>query len=354
MDDRHTTQFTVFMEDTTQVGLVRDAVVSQDEGHHDLATIKINHGTVEQVRRWKAQPALFEWSDSVHVREMYGYVDTVAMDEDSPVVHMLGMTNVCRNGRPRQWLKMRPFDIASEIIDQYRLGLEMDQYIWPLDSFVQIDNSDWQTLVRLGRSIGMSVISYNGVVKIVDVAKELSRAGRGALPRYRLDPSDTGAGSPASKYSFADTEQPVGADRFELSGIDRLGQTFSVSGGPPTGVLLHTEDTFQSLEEALNDARRRQDRDRLRQRAVITGDGLAKVTAGSAVYVAEENEGAPWYVTGVRHNISNFGKSYKTELTVQRPTRRSVAAPDRPNARPPLPVLRRGKWRLERQYKVEM
>lgn len=333
---------------------VQDALVSQDEGKHDLVTARLESGDIEQARQWQGAPVIFRWGERADPRTIYGYVDTVGSEDGVLTVHVLGMTNVCRNGRPRQWLKTLPFVIAQQILEPYRLGLEMDQDIHPLDSFIQTDDSDWKALVRLANQIGMTVISDNGVVRIVDVRKELSRASRRALPRYRIEKSDSGAGSPAMHYTFLDTYQPVGHDRYRFSGVDRLGQTFEITGGDENGVLRHREVTFQSLTEAMSAGRQWEDRTRLRQQATVHGAGLSRVSAGSAVLVAEEDPSAgPWYVMAARHMASKRGDLYKTELALQRPVGRRVAAPDRPTMVRPSPVLREGKWCLPRQYIVE-
>ena len=116
-----------------------------------------------------------------------------------------------RNGKPRVWRDKLPFTIASDILAPYGLGLEMDKIPYPMASFTQSSESDWEALRNLAVLNGLSLTAAGTIVKLKDVINETRRAkGSSLTPRFRRPGSAHTRGSEASQFTQVASRTPAG------------------------------------------------------------------------------------------------------------------------------------------------
>ena len=146
-------------------------------------------------------PAAIEIIASSTLATFYGYVDTTVetntIGESAVNLYFLSASSIMRNGTPRVWTDTLPYDIASDLLATYGLGLEMDKLPSPMANFAQSDESDWETLRNLAVRNGLSLTASGPIVKLKDVINTTRRAkGSSLTPRFRRpgSPSSTAAG----------------------------------------------------------------------------------------------------------------------------------------------------------------
>lgn len=314
-------------------------VVSMDEGRHDSFSVYLSNpeGLDASVT---GRPCSISWGAGASPNSLVGYIDTVAeMTGDGlpgKTLVCIGASSVMRSGTARTWRRSPPLRIASNIVRPYKLGLLIDKYPHNIDSFMQSSESDWHALINLAAATGTSLVADGTVVKLIDVRKEIGRSTLTRGDNYREPDA----------FVQLDTNSPAGFDQYEFSGIDRLGSTFKVRGGE--GVKRHAQESFSSLDDALNAARRREDRTRLLVRATATYSGPMSVRNGAVINV----EGRPWYVANCRHEVSleTYGQTTVLELHRSEKSRPSTAS----SPTPPVPVVRHGAWVSAQSFEVEL
>lgn len=316
--------------------------VPQSEFMHDMCTLHMaNPGDVD-VELLKGQPFRLTWGNGIASQAMYGYVDTTSsLTGDNPTglaLIGLGASSVMRSGHARSWKRSTPFRIARSIVHPYRLSLVSDKYVATVDSFMQSEESDWAALTRLATLAGMSLVATNNAVRLVDVSKAIGRAKFRPVPHF-VEP-DT--------FVQLETPSPVGFDTYEFTGIDRLGSSFTLSGGQPGGVKRHSSQNFASLEDARLAAVRQAARQRQYVRAMAEFTGQLNVKCGDVCVV----EGQHWYVAQCTHEVQHAAGKHRVSLELHRAISGRPATAD--VATPPAPVLQQGKWVSARQYEVEL
>jgi hypothetical protein len=326
---------------------VNSLAVSQEEFMHDQFTAHISSAPTIGADDLKGYPASISWGSTVGGQTMVGYIDTVSeMDGDRTTglaIIGLGASSHMRSGQARTWTRRTPLDIAREIVRPYRLGLEVDKYVAPLDFFMQTSESDWATLTALAQLTGMSLIADGAVVRLIDVRKELGRAM--LRPTMMLDAAE------AESFHRIESKSTVGHDKYTFTGVDRLGVPFSVAGGPEDGVERHAAENFASLEEALNAGRRWEDRQRTLVRSMCTFPGFVDARAGSVIRVIDRTV-QYWYVARCKHEVTGLGQGYRTHMELHTTDERRPSAPVLTTR--PAPVLRNGAWVSSRSYEAEL
>jgi len=320
---------------------VDSLTASSEEGKHDQFSAYIALGApVYGMQGW---PCTLTWGSGAATQSMIGYVDTVSeMTGDDALsgwaVIGLGATSKMRSGTARSFRRSTPFLIASNIVLPHRMGVMVDQYIYPLDAFMQTSESDWAALGKLADSIGMSLIADGTTAMLVDVRRAIGRAALRPIKHIREPDS----------FIKLDTPSPVGFDTFEFTGIDRMGSSFTVRGGPEGGVKRHAGENFSSLEEARNAARRWEDRQRFMKRAMATFSGQVAVKAGDVLMV----EGGTWYVAGVRHTVALGSQKQTVQIELHQTEEKRPSSAYVPS--PPTSVQRNGAWVSSQSYAVAL
>ena len=320
---------------------VDSLTASSEEGKHDQFSAYIAQGA--PISRMEGRPCALTWGSGVATQSMIGYVDTVSeMTGDDTLagwaVIGLGATSKMRSGTARSFRRSTPFLIASNIVLPHRMGVMVDQYIYPLDAFMQTSESDWAALGKLADSIGMSLIADGTTAMLVDVRRAIGRAALRPI-KHIWEPDS---------FIKLDTPSPVGFDTFEFTGIDRMGSSFTVRGGPEGGVKRHAGENFSSLEEARNAARRWEDRQRFMKRAMATFSGQVAVKAGDVLMV----EGGTWYVAGVRHTVALGSQKQTVQIELHQTEEKRPSSAYVPS--PPTSVQRNGAWVSSQSYAVAL
>lgn len=315
--------------------------ISQEEGAHDLLTAYIAGPGRSDLNEMKGAPAKITWGNGITARTAVGYVDTISRlggPDSGIIIMLLGATSAMRSGEARTFRRTTPFRIARSIVHPYRLSLTVDQYVSPLDSFMQTSESDWAALKQLADMTGMALVGSNTAVRMVDVRREL---GRSRLRPVRHLPD------PAS-FVQMETPSPVGFDRYEFTGIDALGQNFSVTGGPERGVKRHSGRNFASLDDARNASLQWEDRKRFYVRSLATFRGNDATQVGDVVFV----EGLRWFVSKVEAAVHTNGLNGETEMELHRSTSTRPASLEKAS----YPSSRRVgmDWVSSKQHEVEL
>lgn len=249
--------------------------VEQNEGMHDAFTAYLaNPGDVDSALL-RGSPCRVVWGQGFAAQSMYGYIDTptdmTGHEHNGMVLLGLGASSAMRNGQARSWRRSSPFRVARTIVAPYRMSFAVDKYVASIDAFMQSDESDWSALVRLAAATGMSLVSHGTSVRLLDVRKTIGRSMLRPAPLLN-DPDS---------FVQLETSSPVGYDKFEFNGIDRLGSPFAMRGGQSNGIQRHSGQNFQSLEEARLAAVRHEDRERHYVRALAEFKGLVNISSGS-------------------------------------------------------------------------
>jgi hypothetical protein len=343
--------------------------IEEAEGMHDLATLQFRgdygRSIVSQLdlSNVTAQdigpPAVVETIASNVLELFYGYIDTTVetrtiTDSSSEEIYFLAATSIMRNGRSRVWRDKRPFDIASEIVDSYGFGLEMDKLPHPMASFTQANESDWEALRNLAVLNGLSLSASGTIVKLKDVINETRRAkGSNLTPQFRRPGSRYSRGLEASRFVQVASRTPIGGEQYRYYGVDQLGASFEVSGGvspisKSPGVVVN------SLGAALRESRRHEAMGRFVTRASLEANGVAGCSAGDCIIVDNERTPEYWYISSSTHALVPLKDEHKMTLELCRqegttPGYVSATVPRRPST-----VLIGKEWRCDRQWRIEL
>jgi hypothetical protein len=321
--------------------LIDHLSVSMEEGSHDLLTAYVVKPGVPRTDELKGAPAKITWGSGPNTTTSYGYVDTTAKitgDSFGWVIMVLGATSVMRSGSARSFRRSTPFQIASTVTSPYRMALAIDQYVSPLDNFMQTSGSDWAALKHLADQTGMALVGSNTSIRLIDVRRALGRAVSRPVPQL-INPDS---------FVQMETPSPVGFDTYDFTGIDALGNNFSVSGGPSGGVKRHSGRNFASLDDALNEGLQWEDRQRKFVRALATFSGQTPTKVGDIIAV----EGARWFVSKCEHKVSGVSSTSDVSMELHRVEKVRPASLN--NITPPDTRLMNGSWISSKRYEVEL
>jgi hypothetical protein len=344
-------------------------VIEEAEGMHDLATLTfgrdVGRNLVAQLDLGDVgandigPPAMVEIIANNVLVVFYGYVDTTVetlsrTSEPSIEIYFLSASSIMRNGHPRVWRDKMPFQIASDILDSYGLGLEMDRVPYRIASFTQSKESDWETLRNLALRSGLSLTVAGPIIHIKDVINETRRAkGTSLTPHFRRPGSQVTRGLECTQFTQVASRTPVGGERYRYYGIDQLGSSFEVSGG--VSVIERSPGVVvRSLATALREARRHESIGRFVTRASLEGPGLVGCSAGTCIMIDEDRFPEYWYISASKHTLTPKRDEYRMELQLCRqegvsPGYVSARVPQRP------PTVLIGKvWRCDRSWRVRL
>jgi hypothetical protein len=344
-------------------------VIEEAEGMHDLVTLTF---TSDYGREIVAQldlgnvkakdigpPAAVEIVTGSTLTVFHGYIDTTvetrtATDRSLEEIYFLAATSIMRNGKPRTWRDKTPFVIASDILASYGLGLEMDKLPYPMASFSQSNESDWEALRNLATLNGLSLTATGVIVKLKDVINETRRAkGTATTPRFRRPGSRPGAGLEPHRFVQVASRTPIGGEMYRYYGVDQLGASFEVSGGV-SSISKSPGVVVKSLGAALREARRHESVGRFVTRATLDATGLNGCSAGDCIIVDNERQPEYWYISSSMHTLVPLKNEHKMSLEL---CRQEGAAPgyiSTPLPRRPSPVLIGKEWRSDRLWRREL
>jgi hypothetical protein len=304
-------------------------------------------------------PAAIEVIASSEQLTFYGYVDTTVetrrrSDDASIEIYFLGASSVMRSGKPRVWRDKKPFTIASEILDPYGLGLEMDNLPFPMASFSQSKESDWETLRNLAVLNGLSLSADGPIIKIKDVINETRRArGTSLTPQFRRPGSQSTRGLECSQFTQVASRTPVGGERYRYYGIDQLGVSFEVTGGVSViekapGIVV------RSLGAALREARRHDSVGRFVTRATMETNGINSCVAGACLIVDKDRTPEYWFITSSKHTLIPSRNEYAMSLELCRQEGVTPGYVSTTIPRRPLTRLIGKYWRCDRSWRVQL
>lgn len=344
-------------------------VVEEAEGMHDLAVLSLSSdygreivrrlNLADTTQRDVGPPVSIEIISSNVLATFYGYVDTTVdtrslNDRSTEEIYCLSASSIMRNGHPRVWRDKRPFEIASDIVAAYGLGLEMDKLPVPMASFIQSDESDWEALRSLATLNGLSLTVTTTTVKLKDVINETRRArGSRLTPRLRRPGSRSGPGQEVNRFSLVASRTPLGGEMYRYYGVDQLGVSFEVSGGV-SSISRNPGVVVKSLGAALREAHRHEAAGRLVTRATLDATGFIGCSAGECVLVDNEQTPEYWYIASSKHTMTPIKDEHKMTLELCRqegnaPGYIPTNIPQRPRT-----VLTGKEWRADRQWRIEL
>jgi len=356
---------------TTPIVINPDQIVIEEaEGMHDLATIyfggSYGRSIVAQLNLGDVgandigPPAAVEIVSHSTLAKFYGYIDTTVetrtTGESAVELYFLAATSIMRNGAPRVWRDERPYDIASDLLSTYGLGLEMDKLAVPMASFSQTNQSDWEALRNLAVLNGLSLTAAGPIVRLKDVINTTRRAKGSALtPWFRRPGSQerSDLGPEATQFTQVASRTPVGGERYRYYGIDSLGVSFEVSGGV-SAIGKSPGTLVKSLGAALRESRRHDSMGRFVTRATFEGPGLIGCSAGDCIIVDNDRNPEYWYINSSRHTITPVKNDHTMTLELCRqegvaPGYISTTIPPRPDT-----VLIGKEWRCDRSWAIEL
>jgi hypothetical protein len=345
-------------------------VIDEAEGLHDMATLTFGgfygRDIVKQLDLGNVAandigpPAVVEViTGSVLVR-FYGYIDTAvetrsSLNDTTVQLYFLSSSSIMRNGSSRVWHGKLPFEIAKDILKPYGLGLEMDKVPYPMESFTQSDESDWEALRNLAVRNGLSLTSSASIIQMRDVINTTRRAkGTSLTPRFRRPGSyRVNSGLEATGFTQVASRTPMGAERYRYYGIDHLGVAFEVAGGV-SAISKSPGTVVSSLGSALREARRHEAMGRFVTRATLDSPGLVGCSAGECIIVESDTESEYWYISSSKHSLVSRKDEHHMTLELCRqegvsPGYISAVVPRRPTT-----VLIGKEWRCDRFWAVEL
>jgi len=345
-------------------------VIDETEGMHDMATIYVigsyGRDIVSQLNLGDVAandigpPAAIEVVSSNVLATFYGYIDTTVetrttTSESSTEIFFLAATAVMRNGRPRVWRDRSVFDIASELVADYGIGLEIDKLLYPMASFSQSDQSDWEALRNLAILNGLSLTGAGTTVRLKDVINTTRRAkGTALTTRFRRPGSlQVNLGIEPTQFTQVASRTPLGGERYRYYGVDHLGVAFEVSGGV-SAIEKSPGTVVTSLGAALREARRHESTGRFVTRATLDGNGIIGCSAGDCIIVDNDREAEYWYVTGSKHTLNPVKSEHRMTLDLCRQEGVSPGYISAPIPQRPGTVLIGKEWRCDRSWGVEL
>jgi len=322
--------------------------IEESCGQHDLLSISGTQSTV--LTQYAGQPSkLTAWQGSA-TRAIHGYLDTHAtstgLNKDMVVTgYVLGASSVMRSGAERQWKDKRPYEIAQDIVRPYGFCLEMDKYPYTIPLFVQSAESDWQLLVRLANEIGMALIGTNVVIRIVDPSMEIRR--RRLRPLYKFDVNKL------FNYSISASPVPLGYEARVFAGVDKYGQSFSVTANPTSTVTLPAPEIVRSLEDAISAKERIERRRHRLRRATCSLKFTPGLRSGTTVALTNGADTNVWFIVEATH-VKSFDQSYTTLVMNRDEDDQTATAPVWSSVQWPQPVLQQGRWIAPSRWEREL
>ena len=360
-----------------RVGRVRRLALAMEEGLHDYVEVTLENYNPAVINNYAGKAVRIDTLLGNVPRSYVGYLDIAAPRLDRgfvtvlPSVHILGATSICRSGQQRIWHKVDPFDIASQVLAPYQLGLEMDRYPQLLHTMGQTsDESDWKFLRRLAQRLGYSLTSDGTTVRLLDVQKELQRCRSKVHNVYSI-PANAAGEANINTFTVEATGAPSDAQytRTKMRGVDRWGVQFSYdtaftkgqSAGIAPTLTIESGQSYRSLQEAMTEADRVNRQARFVYKATLTTNSLRHEHPGSFAEFVDETRtySGLWYVTEVKHEIDIAATKTITSVSAVREAlegdRRPLPALRDPRKfAPPTPRFFQGAWRSSKQWVVEL
>lgn len=355
-----------------RLGAVRTVQIEQTEGKHTLLTIDLDLAADIGINSLHDSPGLFTLTSLGVTYTYHGYIDVGSPGRvsggsqgRSTTVYLMGETNVMRNSHARSWRAINPYNIARDVLDEYQLGLEMDQYEGVMQFISQTgEESDWQFLVRLADEMGYAMVSDGVVIRFVNVFRELQRAPSRRCPVFYLPPG-TAVPSNVDSMSVRSTGSPTDGNyrHMELSGITETGTMFSLNTsvvpGPRRGIKPSFSGpgtkTYQSMSDAMQEAERVRNHARWAYQLTLASSGTLDARVGRSINCQDPSGlySGHWYVVDVKHAINVGSGLFKTQVVACREDLDSTptaASPDITGMSPPEAVLYGSKWRASKQW----
>lgn len=361
---------------SSSIGAVRTVQIEQTEGKHDLVTVEFDLAAEAGLNSLNDQPGRFDITMNGYVQSYSGYLDVSspgrtrgASQGRNTTAYLMGLTNVCRNSHARSWRATNPFNIATAVLAEYQLGLEMDAYEGAIQYMSQSgEETDWRFLVRLASEMGYSLVSDGVIVRFVNAQREAQRAPARSCPILYLPPSVNNSRVNVDSCSVKSSGSPMEADyrAKELTGVTETGELFSldtrrVNAARPGGIRPSFFGpgtmTYQSMSDAMQEAERIRNQARWAFQLTAAISGTLDVRVGRSVYCNDPYSlySGYWYVTDVKHLINVVSGMFKTQFTACReelagtsPT--IVGSPDAPGGQPPEAQLVAGRWRASKLW----
>lgn len=357
------------------IGFVRSIEIQRTEARHDLITIGLDLASLSGLEDLNDSPGMLSMTWSGITYTYRGYLDVGspgrvrgASQGNMTTVYLMGESNVMRSSHARSWRATNPFSIARAVIDEYQLGVEMDQYQGVMQFISQTgEESDWQFLVRLASDMGYSLVTDGVVVRFVNVRREHQRAPYRACPVYYLPPGGNGTPMNVETCTVKSTGSPIEADyrSKSLAGMTETGNLFSldtsVIPSPRRGVRPSFTApgtlTYQSMSDAMQEAERIRNQARWAYQMTIASSASIEARVGRHVMCVDPLSvyNGYWYVTDVKHIINTVSGLFKTQVIACREELAPLppfpaASPDVVGMSPPEPSLVNSRWRSSRQW----
>lgn len=273
------------------------------------------------------------------------------------IVNLLGVTHVLRTSTARSWANTLPTDIAMDVLRPYRLGLEMDSA--PAQQFVSQaeGESDWAFLGRLAQSLGFALSSNDGIIRVLDLRKEIRRTPNRTYQTLALPTGDKW--SNVSRFQVLSTTTPSGIDYRDttMMGVDALGVqfTYRTSFEPNTNRIdpefaVLSTGTYACLQDAIIEAKRINSQARFTSTAKAEIVGYLPIEAGRFVWIRDQTGtySGWWYCTDVRYEFDT--RIASTYVTLGRGQSEGGGNIDVPPSRVPIVQMRHSRWQIDRDW----
>lgn len=334
------------------------------EAQHDSLVLDLVSDAVTVITAYPSAPVTVDLVHSGQRIIFYGYLDmaqpaVVAAVAPQNKVFLMGTTHVMRTSTARSWTMQWPTTIAQEVLRPYKLGLEMDSSEHPVDFLSQAQGeSDWQLLCRLADTIGYSLSSAAGIVRMTDPTVELRRSVNRDYTSIAL-PRPNGQ-SNVSVFKVTSTTTPTGSDYRDtiMKGVDNLGQAFTyrttfeqaTKDIDPEFTVLSAK-TFTCLGDAVLEAKRIRQQARFTKMAQAGITGYLPAQPGRYVNVIDSDGiyNGWWYCTDVQYAFNNQVGSTMLTLGYKAPSLSSSPIVISPQ-RPPKISLVTTRWQLDRDW----
>jgi hypothetical protein len=352
---------------------VQVAEVHQTEYMHDLFVFQMVWPDVRALTSCSGWLVQCQWGMDIAQGFFYGYVTSAQVLEtraQAPTQQRtvqftcLGATSIMQSGQPRSFVGMTGDTIAAQIVRPYHLALVADHHPYLNPSVVQAQQTDWQFLVGLARSVGYVLASYKVTVLFIDPMRVVLNTGSSvnivAMESGSSNPGLVSGAVSVGRKSIAQFTNTV------VQSVDQLGNVTQAAGSNDKRLsYLGANDVMplttrydadqlphdQAHAQVIVNATNRPERWPLQAPLFCKGDGRIRPGVVAALHMGENQLSGLWLVRSTVHYLHR--KSYTMDVTLARDSTTNspyptptITAGDRsgPLNGVAAPVVTNGKW----------
>ena len=305
-----------------------EVTVSQAAGKHDSAELVVlwpstNSAAIER------KPVTFTFGRGRTSAVFRGYVYSVEKSQGFQkqvvtTITCLGLTWPMRTITPRMFSAAAGSAIAAEVVRPHQLGVTVDAddgYTFPRAA--QVNETDWEFLHEMAHSMGMVLVSRDGVVRLVNPIAALSKG----TPSRNLTKTTNLLDDPDSNlFEFTPLATVTTERRFLRPTFGYFGSDHSVRTHVPDA---EAADVVQALHRVVPDSSTADHLIKTSARwndynetadARVRGDGGLgpgdTVAVRTGIPAVVDNYDGMWFVMAASHKVDS--KTFQTSLRLSR------------------------------------